>query len=116
MLAWAAEPQGEVLVAEADGAPAGFAAVHRVPYFERPGAFARIIALSVDAEHRRTGVGRRLMAAVECWALAHGCVDVEVTSLRSRDAAHRFYTALGYEDRCADSGRFRRAPTPGPGS
>ncbi len=116
LLAWAAEPQGEVLVADAAGSAAGFVAVHRTPYFERPGAFARVVALSVDAAHRRAGVGRRLMAAVERWAAAHGCVNVEVTSLRSRDSAHRFYAALGYQDRCAESGRFRRALAPGPGA
>jgi RimJ/RimL family protein N-acetyltransferase len=132
LLSWAAEPAGEVLVAEAegggmsagaeartgagDGIPVGFAAVHRVPYFERPGAFARVVALSVDAAQRRAGVGRRLMAAVEGWAAARGCVEVEVTSLRSREPAHRFYAALGYEDRCAESGRLRRALPDGPGA
>jgi RimJ/RimL family protein N-acetyltransferase len=116
LLAWTAEPAGEVLVAEAGGEVAGFAAVHRVPYFERPGAFARVVALSVDAAHRRAGVGRRLMAAVEAWAAVRGCVDVEVTSLRSRDDAHDFYAALGYEDRSAESGRFRRALAAGPGA
>jgi RimJ/RimL family protein N-acetyltransferase len=112
LLAWMAEPQGEVLVAESGGAvggvAAGFAAVYRVPYFERPGAFARVVALSVGADYRRGGVGRRLMAAVERWAAARGCVCAEVTTLRSRDDAHRFYGALGYSDRCAESGRFIR--------
>lgn len=120
LLAWAGDPVGEVLVAEANapaaGVAVGFAAVHRVPYFERPGAFARVVALSVDAGQRRAGVGRRLMAAVERWATAHGCLDLEVTSLRSRDAAHHFYAALGYEDRCAESGRFRRALAGDPGA
>lgn len=117
LLRWAADPLGEVLVVEAgDGSAAGFAAVHRIPYFERAGAFARVVALSVDAELRRGGVGRRLMGAVERWAAAHGCVDVEVTSLRSRGAARRFYAALGYEDRCGESARFRRALAPGPGA
>ena len=114
LLAWTAEPHGEVLIAEADGAVAGFAAVHRVPWFERPGSFARVVALSVDAASRRAGVGRRLMAAVERWAAARGCAAVEVTSLRSRHDAHAFYAALGYEDRCADSGWFRRALAAGP--
>jgi GNAT superfamily N-acetyltransferase len=74
------------------------------------------VALSVDARHRRAGVGRRLIAAVERWATAHGCADVEVTSLRSRDAAHSFYAALGYEDRCAASARFTRVLAGGPGT
>jgi RimJ/RimL family protein N-acetyltransferase len=109
LLAWMAEPHGEVLVAEVEGSAAGFAAVHRVPYFERPGAFARVIALSVSSGHRRAGVGRRLMAAAERWATTHGCVTVEVTSRRDRDDAHGFYRALGYADRCAQSGRFIRS-------
>jgi RimJ/RimL family protein N-acetyltransferase len=119
LLAWAAEAQGEVLVAEAGGAEAGSAAasgeavgvvaVHRIPYFERAGAFARVLALSVDAGQRRAGIGRRLMAAAERWAAAQGCVTVEVTSRRARDDAQRFYRALGYTDRCAESGRFIRS-------
>jgi RimJ/RimL family protein N-acetyltransferase len=116
LLTWAADPHGEVLVAEAAGSAAGFAAVHRVPYFGRPGAFARVVALSVDAGHRRAGVGRRLMAAIERWGAAHGCVTVEVTSLRARDDAQRFYNALGYEDRCVESGRFRRTLAADPGT
>jgi RimJ/RimL family protein N-acetyltransferase len=116
LLAWAAEPEGEVLVAEAEGAVAGFAAVHRAPHFERAGARARVVALSVDSAHRRAGVGRRLMAAVEAWGAARSCVEVEVTSLRSRDDAQRFYAALGYEDRCAQAGRFTRALAGVPGA
>ncbi|HTU98480.1 MAG TPA: GNAT family N-acetyltransferase [Solirubrobacteraceae bacterium] len=110
LLAWMAEAHGEVLVAQAgDGAAVGVVAVHRVPSFERPGAFARVLALSVGAGQRRAGVGRRLMAAAERWAAAHGCTVVEVTSLRSREDAHAFYRALGYTDRCAESGRLIRS-------
>lgn len=56
------------------------------------------------------------MAAVERWAAAHGCVNIEVTSLRSREGAHPFYAALGYEDRSAESGRFRRPLAADPGA
>jgi hypothetical protein len=49
------------------------------------------------------------MAAAEAWGAAHGCVAVEVASRRSRDAAQRFYAALGYEDRCAVSARLTKA-------
>ncbi|HEX3690346.1 MAG TPA: GNAT family N-acetyltransferase [Solirubrobacteraceae bacterium] len=107
--AWSVSPEGTVLVAEADADVAGVVAVQRVLYFERPGAFARVVALSVDAEHRRAGVGRRLMEAVERWAVRHGCVAVEVTSLRAREEAQRFYAALGYEERSEESARFRKA-------
>lgn len=107
--AWAGNPDGTVLVTDVDGSPAGVIAVHAVPYFERPGAFARIVALSVDAERRRQGIGRRLVGAAEAWAVRRGCADMEVTSQRGRHDAQRFYTALGYEDRCERSGRLTRA-------
>ncbi len=109
LLDWAGAVDGAVLVAEIDGAVAGFIAVHAVPYFERRGAFARIVALSVDQDHRRGGLGRQLVGAAEKWAAARGCVDVEVTSRRARHDAHDFYAALGYEDECRRSGRFKRA-------
>jgi RimJ/RimL family protein N-acetyltransferase len=107
--AWAASVEGMVLVADAGKGAIGVVAVQRVLSFERPGACARLVALSVDADHRRTGAGRRLVAAAEAWGAAHGCVAVEVTSRRSRDAAQRFYPALGYEDRCGASARFVKA-------
>jgi RimJ/RimL family protein N-acetyltransferase len=109
---WAADPAGEVLVALADQRVVGVVAVHAVPYFERPGWFARILALSVDRDHRRGGVGRRLMGAAEAWASARGCTDVEVATRRTRANAHAFYRSLGYEDLCSGSARFKRALDP----
>jgi len=108
LIAWAADPSGTALVAELDGGVAGVVAVHAIPYFERPGAFARIVALSVDGRRRRGGIGRALVAAAEAWAAQRGCVAIEVTSRRSRDDAHSFYRALGYADRCDRSGRLTR--------
>lgn len=107
--AWAGDPRGTVLVAERDGSPAGVVAAHAIPYLERPGSFARVVAVAVDREHRRSGVGRRLFAAVEAWAAAVGCRDVEITSSRARDDAHAFYEALGFVDVCDRSARFKRA-------
>jgi RimJ/RimL family protein N-acetyltransferase len=108
LAAWSADPASAVLVAARGGVLGGLIAVARVPYFERPGAFGRILALHVGADHRRQGLGRLLVDAAETWAARRGCVDVEVTSSRSRDAAHRFYPALGYEDHCAGSARYKR--------
>jgi RimJ/RimL family protein N-acetyltransferase len=108
LIAWTGDPAGVALVAESDGAVAGVIAVHAIPYFERPGAFARIVALSVAGDRRRAGVGRALVAAAEAWAAARGCVDMEVTSRRARDDAHDFYRALGYADQCEHSGRLKR--------
>ncbi len=108
LLVWAASPDGMVFVADNGDGPVGVVAVQRVLYFERPGACARIVALSVDADHRRSGAGRRLVREAEAWGARQGCVAMEVTSRRSRDAAQRFYAALGYEDRCEKSARFHK--------
>jgi RimJ/RimL family protein N-acetyltransferase len=105
---WAGDPRGTVLVAELGGACAGFIAAHATRYFERPGSFARVVALAVDPGRRRAGVGHALVAAVEAWAVDLGCRDVEITSSRSRSDADAFYRALGYADLCQRSARFKR--------
>ncbi|MFZ1994616.1 MAG: GNAT family N-acetyltransferase [Solirubrobacteraceae bacterium] len=80
LLAWAIDPHGEVLVAEAEGSVAGVAAVHRVPYFHRAGAFTRVVALSIEPGHRHDGVRQRLLDAVTRWAADRGAPSVEITS------------------------------------
>jgi len=108
LAAWAADRHGTVLVAVVDGRVAGVIAVHAIPYFERPGAFARVVALSVDRERRRGGIGRCLVTAAQEWAAAHECVEIEVTSRLARSDAHRFYAALGYADQGGCSDRLTR--------
>jgi RimJ/RimL family protein N-acetyltransferase len=111
LAAWAGDPRGTVLVAESDetpGAPAGFTAAYATRHMERPGSFARVVALAVDPTRRRSGLGRQLLAAVEAWAAGLGCHDIEITSSRHRDDAHAFYRALGFIDLCDRSARFKR--------
>ncbi len=107
---WSADPRSAVLVAEGprSGRLGGLVAVTAVPYFERPGALGRILALSVGADQRRRGLGRILLDAAEGWAQRQGCVDMELTSSRYRKAAHRFYPAVGYEDQRARAARYKR--------
>jgi ribosomal protein S18 acetylase RimI-like enzyme len=111
---WPGNPLGTVLVAEVEGAVAGVIAAHAVAYLERPGSFVRVVALAVDRERRRSGLGRRLLAAVERWAADAGCRDVEVTSQRTREDAQAFYRSLGFEDLCERSARFKRPLASGP--
>jgi RimJ/RimL family protein N-acetyltransferase len=106
---WAGDPRGTVLVADVDGAPAGVIAAHVVPSFGGRGPFVRVVALAVDSTRRRARVGGRLLAAVEEWAAVMDCSDIEVTSRRSRDDAHAFYRAHGFEDVTDRSARFWRA-------
>jgi ribosomal protein S18 acetylase RimI-like enzyme len=63
--AWAGGDRRLLLLAADGEAVVGFVAVAAVPYLERAGSWARIVALAVDAAHRRRGIGRELVEAAE---------------------------------------------------
>jgi ribosomal protein S18 acetylase RimI-like enzyme len=56
----------------------------------------KIVALVVSKEQRRSGVGRALIAAAEEDFAKRNVTRVTLTTRFERDAAHRFYEALGY--------------------
>jgi GNAT superfamily N-acetyltransferase len=60
------------------------------------GAFAEILGLIVDAEARRAGVGRAMVAEAERWARVQRVPRLTVRSNVTRSEAHRFYPALGF--------------------
>lgn len=57
--------------------------------------------LAVDPEHRRGGLGRRLMAAAECYLKELGCPKVNLQVRGTNREVLAFYAAAGYsvEDR-----------------
>lgn len=91
------EAGSAVLVADLDGSPIGFIALHRVPRFEHDDSVVRILALAVDPDARERGVGHLLMAAAEDFGREHSAAFVEVTAGRHRPDARRLYEALGYD-------------------
>jgi GNAT superfamily N-acetyltransferase len=50
----------------------------------------------VDRNHRRAGVGKRLMAAAVAFARRNNCYKVALTTNRKRRDAHQFYERLGW--------------------
>ena len=60
------------------------------------GERAELMALVVDADARRGGVGRELVDAAEKWALSRGLSTLVVRSNAAREISHPFYLALGY--------------------
>jgi len=60
------------------------------------GERAELMALVVDADARRGGVGRELVAVAEQWALSRGLTSLVVRSNAARELSHPFYLALGY--------------------
>jgi ribosomal protein S18 acetylase RimI-like enzyme len=56
----------------------------------------KIVALVVSKKHRRSGVGRTLIAAAERDFSKRNVTRLTLTTRFERDEAHRFYEALGY--------------------
>jgi aminoglycoside 6'-N-acetyltransferase I len=52
--------------------------------------------LFVEPSHRRRGTARALCAAVERWALAHGCTELGSDALLENGASHAFHRAVGF--------------------
>jgi len=50
----------------------------------------------VDQEYQGQGVGRRLVVAVERWAVMRGLEQIAVRSNVLRTDSHPFYERLGY--------------------
>ena len=111
---WQAEAASRALVAELDEQLLGIIAVTAIPYLEREGRWARIVALIVSSACRGQGIGRLLVEAAENVASELGCVAMEVTSARSRTDSHPFYQSLGYQDWGHRSARYLKDLPPPP--
>jgi GNAT superfamily N-acetyltransferase len=88
-------PMAEVLIAELDGQPVGFALFfHNFSTFEgRPGIYLE--DLFVDPASRGSGAGRALLSALAKLATERGCARLEWSVLDWNEPAIRFYKSLG---------------------
>jgi len=90
-------PYAEVVIAESDGVPVGFALFfHNFSTFlGRPGLYLE--DLYVASEHRGRGIGRALLGHLARLALERGCGRLEWWVLDWNEDAIRFYRSLGAE-------------------
>ena len=88
-------PDQQFLVADRDGTPVGWIHMLIAEYVEAE-AFVVIGGLVVDRDHRKQGIGRRLLAHAESWAAQRGCSVVRLSSTVQRLEAHAFYERAGY--------------------
>jgi GNAT superfamily N-acetyltransferase len=88
-------PMAEVLIAELDAAPVGFALFfHNFSTFEgRPGIYLE--DLFVDPASRGSGAGRALLSRLAQLAIERGCARLEWSVLDWNEPAIRFYKSLG---------------------
>jgi ribosomal protein S18 acetylase RimI-like enzyme len=63
---------------------------------ERGGRCAEIESVHVDERYRSAGIGGALLEAAVERSAAAGCYRVQLTSNKSRTAAHRFYERHGF--------------------
>ncbi len=96
-------PESAVLVALEDEAVVGVLEVLMKPPPDRDGLVPRRVALIdnvvVRSGHRGRGIGTKLIARAEDWAIEHGAVAIELNVWSTNTSAKRLYEALGYATR-----------------
>ncbi|MDF1684091.1 MAG: GNAT family N-acetyltransferase [Legionellaceae bacterium] len=65
-----------------------------------PGCCCHIDALIIHHDHRNQGLGKKLVAVAEEYALKYGAKTIALTSAnhRIKNGTHAFYDALGYKN------------------
>ena len=92
------DPDTDHLVAEDDGAVAGFCSLHYRARLNFPTPEAWVPDLFVAEGSRGRGLGRALLEEAERRARDRGCHRITLESGYQRDAAHRLYARVGMED------------------
>jgi ribosomal protein S18 acetylase RimI-like enzyme len=93
----AADPNNELIVAEADSKVAGVLQVTFIPNLTYEGRWRALIeGVRVSKSHRSSGIGRGLIESAVDLAKERGCLMVQLTTDKSRPEALRFYEKLGF--------------------
>jgi GNAT superfamily N-acetyltransferase len=89
-------PRHVVLVAEGASGIVAAASGFVSPVLHRPGLTGRISVMVVAKGERSSGLGTRLLAAMEVALAARGATRLELTSNVKRLEAHAFYEKRGW--------------------
>lgn len=84
-----------VFAAESENGVIGFIHVEKYDtlYFE---TLVNILGIAVRSDHRRNGVGKKLLEAAEIWAKEIGAAGIRLNSGAERADAHNFYRSAGF--------------------
>lgn len=88
-----------LLVMDDNGEVIALIAFASYEQFLSPSRCCHIDTLVVDNKYRGQGLGKKLIAIAEKYALSHGANKMELISAnhRKKTGAHAFYTSLGYK-------------------
>ena len=88
-------PTDKIFVAELDNKVVGYVhlSAYECIYYE---SMKNVLALVVDENYRKQGIGQRLMRAGEEWAEETGSKGIRLSSGFNRTDAHQFYQHCGY--------------------
>lgn len=86
-------PHGFLLLARADGEPAGLGGVRHLDT-----AVAEVKSMYVAPAHRGAGLGRRILARLEETALEHGCRAIRLDTSDYLTSAVALYRSAGYRE------------------
>lgn len=85
----------KIFVAEIEGKVIGYIHASDYEVIYAP-SMKNILGLAVNANYRRLGAGKALLAAAENWAKETGCEGIRLCSGAQRKGAHEFYKKCGY--------------------
>ena len=109
---WARTPGIELTVAEEDGERVGVTLLGFFDERSRPAAVADLLAIAVDASHRRRGVGRLLLEAAVKRARELARVNVvcalRLTVAEGNTAARALFERAGFQYVPEQDGRYPR--------
>jgi ribosomal protein S18 acetylase RimI-like enzyme len=90
------EPRARVFVAENEAGIVGGVSFWIKPDLAHGDTVVEVPMLVVAEDHRRTGVGKLLMAEVRNVASDNGASQIELVATRSNVTAREFYRSLGF--------------------
>lgn len=94
------DPEQRIVVAEYDGALAGFAVLHHIVKPENPfmreRSFLDIDEFCVDEDFRRCGVASEMIRFIRDWAKQEGFCRLELNMWEFNREALAFYEAAGF--------------------
>jgi GNAT superfamily N-acetyltransferase len=85
-----------IKVAEVDGKVVGMCSAQLLISTAQGTPAALVEDMVISENHRRKGIGRRLMQAIETWARSRGATRLQLLTDQTNAAAFNFYQRMGW--------------------